>query len=265
VIQRTHVVRLGYRSSAIPFSYLDQQPTPIGYSIDLCLAAVATIAEDLGVALAVEYVPVTLQDRLAQVAAGAIDLECGATTVTAERRREVAFSPVIFVSGTRLVVPRGSGIRDVRALYGRPVAVVRGTANEAVIRSYDQRAALRLEIVMADSYRDAFDLVASGRVDALAADDVLVRAGLLESGRAREFRLVGDLLALEPYAIALPREDPQLADAVTRTLRALAASRQIVWLYNRWFMRPLPSGQRLDMPMSAELAIELQLIGLPPD
>lgn len=109
------------------------------------------------------------------------------------------------------------------AVAGRPVAVVRGTANEAVIREYDRRAALRLDVLVADTYREAIDLVHAGKADALAADDV------------------------------------------SRSFRALAASRQIEWLYNRWFVRPLPSGPRLDMPMSRELRIELELLGLPRD
>jgi glutamate/aspartate transport system substrate-binding protein len=266
VIAETRVVRLGYREKAIPFSYLGHEARPVGYTLDLCLAIVATIAEDLGGApLAVEYVTVTPQDRFAKVTSGAVDLECGVTTITAQRQREVAFSPVIFVSGTRLVVPRGRGIRELRAFAGRPVAVVRGTANEATLREYDRRAALRLDIVVADSYREAIDLLGSGKADALAADDVLVRAALIESGRGGEFRLVGDLLSFEPYGIAFARGDPKLADAVVRTFKELAASRQIVWLYNRWFVRPLPSGQRLDMPMSTELRVELELLGLPRD
>jgi glutamate/aspartate transport system substrate-binding protein len=264
-IAQTRVVRLGYREEAIPFSYLGHEARPVGYTIELCHAIVATIAEDLGAPLAIEYVAVTPQDRFAKVASGAVDLECGTTTITEARKREVAFSPVIFVSGARLVVPRGRGIRELRELAGRPVVVVRGTANEAAIREYDRRAALRLDIVVADSYREAIDLLGSGKADALAADDVLVRAALIESGRGGEFRLVGDLLSFEPYGIAFARGDPKLADAVVRTFKELAASRQIVWLYNRWFVRPLPSGQRLDMPMSTELRVELELLGLPRD
>jgi glutamate/aspartate transport system substrate-binding protein len=173
-------VRLGYREKAILLPRA--RARPVGYT--LVRASPSSRRSRRPRRRAARRVRCgTPQDRFAKVASGAVDLECGVTTITAERRREVAFSPVIFVSGTRLVVPRGRGIRDLRALAGRPVAVVRGTANEAVIREYDRRATLRLAIVAAEGYREALDLLAAGKADALAADDVLVRAALIESGR----------------------------------------------------------------------------------
>ncbi len=103
------------------------------------------------------------------------------------------------------------------------------------------------------------------RADALAADDVLLRGLLAETGRTRDFRLVGDMLSFEPYGLMYPRDDPALAEIVERTLRELAASREILWIYDRWFVRALPSGGRMDLPMSVELRRSLELIGLPPD
>jgi ABC-type amino acid transport substrate-binding protein len=265
-IKETGVVRLGYRENAIPFSYLGAGAQPVGYSIDLCKAVVATIADDLGGATpAIEYVPVTAQDRITLVVSGAVDLECGATTNTAERRKEVAFSPTIFVTGTRIAVPRGSAIRDYADLAGRKVCIVRGTTNEAAMREIDRLRGLRIEFVSADDYREALALLLSGSAEALAADDVLLRGVLAEAGKAREVRLVGDVLAFEPYGIMYARDDPGLAAAVDRTIRDLAANREIVWLYNRWFIRPLPSGQRLDLPMGPQLRRSLELLGLPSD
>jgi glutamate/aspartate transport system substrate-binding protein len=265
-IKATGVVRLGYRENTIPFSYVGPDRRPAGYSLDLCDAIVATIADDLGAAgLTVEYVRVTPGDRIERVASGAVDLECGATTSTAERRRQVAFSPVVFITGTRIAVPRGSAIRGVAGLPGRRVAVVRGTTNEAAMREIDRLRRLGVTFIAADDYRDALELLATGKAEALAADEVLLRGLLVEIDRSRDFRLVGELLSFEPYGIMYPRDDPALADVVDRTLRNLAASREIVWIYNRWFVRPLPSGRRLDLPMSPQLRRSLELIGLPPD
>lgn len=265
-IKASHVVRLGYRESAIPFSYLGTDKKPVGYSLDLCHAIVATIAEDLGVGtLGVEYVRVTAQDRLERVATGAVDLECGSTTNTAERRTQVSFSPVIFVTGTRIAVPRGSAIRGVAGLAGKRIAVVGGTTTEAAIRTADRLRRLGLTFVVAADYPDALALLASGRVDALAADEVLLRGLLAETGRAREIRLVGELISFEPYGIVYPRGDAALSDAVERTFRALAASREIVWIYDRWFVRPLPGGRRIGIPMSVELRRSFEVLGLPAD
>lgn len=265
-IKETRVVRLGYREGAVPFSYLGPDRKPVGYSLDLCQAIVATIAEDLGgVHLDVEFVRVSPQDRIERVTSGAVDLECGATTITAERRRQVAFSPVVYVTGTRLAVPRGSSIRSASDLRGRSVIVVRGTTNEAAMREVDRLRGLDATLIVADGYADAVSLLGSGKGEALAADDILLRGLLAETGRTREFRVVGEMLSFEPYGIMYPREDPALADAVERTLRGLAESREIVWIYDRWFVRPLPSGQRLDLPMSVELRRSFELLGLPTD
>ena len=265
-IKEAGVIRLGYRKDAIPFSYLGAEGKPVGYTLDLCTAVVATIAADLGdVQLAIDYVPVTPLNRIKQVVDGAVDLECGATTNTAERRQQVAFSPLIFVTGTRLVVPRGSAIRNPNDLRGRPVVVVSGTTNAAAMREYDRLNALAIQFVIADDYRSALALLTAGRAEALAADDVLLRGLLAETKQTAEFRLVGDMLSFEPYGIMYSRGDTALADAVERTLRGLAESREITWIYNRWFVQQLPSGERLGLPMSLQLRRSLELLGLPPE
>jgi len=265
-IKEAGVVRLGYREDAIPFSYLGAEGKPVGYTLDLCNAIVATIAADLGdVPLRVDYVPVTPLNRIKQVVDGAVDLECGSTTNTAERRQQVAFSPLIFVTGTRLAVPRGSGIRNPKQLRGRPVVVVAGTTNAAAMREYDRLNALAIQFVDAADYRSALALLAAGRADALAADDVLLRGLLAETKQTAGFRFVGDMLSFEPYGIMYSRGDTALADAVERTLRGLAESREITWIYNRWFVRQLPSGERLGLPMSPQLRRSLELLGLPPE
>lgn len=263
-IKETRTIRLGFRENAIPFSYVGPDAKPIGYSLDICAEIVATIAADLDiVAPDIQYVRVSAQDRIERVVTGAVDLECGSTTNTAERRQRVAFSPVIFVTGTRLAVPRGSAIRGVANLAGRKVAVVGGTTNEAAMREVDRLRGLGVTFVTADDYRDALTLLTSGKADALAADDVLLRGVLAETGKARDFLLVGEMLSFEPYGIVYPRDDPELADAVDRALRTLAESREIVPIYNRWFMRPLPSRGALALPMSVQLRRSLELIGLP--
>jgi len=265
-IKETRVVRLGYRESAIPFSYVGAEGRPVGYTLDLCRAIVTTIAADLGgVELGIDYVRVTPLNRIQQVVDGAVDLECGATTNTAERRQQIAFSPVIFVTGTRIAVPRGSAIRDLNDLRGRPVIVVSGTTNAAAMREYDRLNGLAIRFVTADDYRAALALLTTGHADALAADDILLRGLLAETKQSTAFRLVGDMLSLEHYGIMYARGDGALADAVERTLRGLAESREILWIYDRWFVRQLPSGGRIGLPMSTQLRRSLELLGLPPE
>lgn len=265
-IRATGIVHVGYREQALPFSYLGAGGAPIGYSLDLCRAIVAAIADEVGRGdLAVEYVRVTPQDRIERVATGDVDLECGATTSTAARRARVAFSPVVFVTGTRLAVPRASGVRSVAALAGKRVAVVAGTSNEAAMRDVARLRRIAFTLVPFAGYPEALAALRDGAVAALAADEVLLRGARLRADAPRDFRIVGELLSLEPYGIVYPRDDPALADVVTRALGALAASREIAWIYDRWFTRPLPGGGNLDMPMSVPLRRAFELIGLPPD
>lgn len=265
-IHASNVIRLGYRENAIPFSYLGPDAKPVGYSMDLCQAIVASIATELDLpALGVEYVRVTAQDRIERVRSGAVDLECGSTTITARRQREVAFSPVIFVTGTRLAVARSSRIRGIADVAGRRVAVIAGTTNEAAMRELDRLRELALTFVVVNDYREALALLGSGGAEALAADDVLLRGLLAETGRTRDFRLVGEMLSFEAYGLMYPRDDPALAGIVERTLRELASSRELSWIYDRWFVRTLPSGGRMDLPMGIELRRSFELIGLPPD
>lgn len=263
-IKRTGTIRLGHRADAVPFSFLDARGRPVGYALDLCRAVADDVAAELGLeALRVELVPVTPDDRLSRVAAGEVDLDCGSTTSTVDRQRLVAFSPTTFVSATRLLVPADSRARALRDLRGRKVAVTRGTTAVAVVQDLSARSGLALELVEARDYRAALDLLRDGRADAVAGDEVLLRGLLAERRVGKGYRMVGPALSHEPYALAFARGDPAFADVVRRTFRRLAASRDVVHVYDRWFVRPLPSGERLRLPMSRELEELWRVQGLP--
>jgi glutamate/aspartate transport system substrate-binding protein len=265
-IKDAGAVRIGYRQAAIPFSFEGTDGRPYGYSIDLCHAVIEEIAEAAGIAmLVVQYRRVTPTDRIAQVVDGSVDLECGASTNTAERRRQVAFSPLIFVAGTRLLVKRGSPVRTARDLGGRKVTVVRGTTNEEAMQRASTTLARGATVIVADDYAQGLEMLATGEADALAADDILLTALITERGLRRQYAVVGELLSHEPYGIMFARDDGPLAQAVDAAFRRLAASRELRWIYNKWFLRTLPSGIRLDLPMSAELQRSFEVLGLPPD
>ena len=224
------------------------------------------VAAELGLeALRVELVQVTPDDRLSRVAAGEVDLDCGSTSSTRDRQRLVAFSPTLFVSATRFWVRTDSPARTLRDLRGKAVAVIRGTTAVAVVQDLSERSGLALRLVEARDYGEAFDLLAARRADAVAGDGVLLR-GLLAQRRAMgAHRPVGPALSHEPYALAFQRDDPAFAAVVGRTFRRLATSRDIVAIYDRWFVRPLPSGERLRLPMSGELEELWHIQGLPSD
>lgn len=265
-IKDAGVVRIGYRQAAVPFSIEGPDGRPYGYSIDLCHEIVEDIAEAAGIAmLIVQYRRVTPADRIQQVVDGSIDLECGATTNNAERRRQVAFSPLTFVAGTRLLVKRGSPVRSLRDLAGRKVVVVRETTNEEAMRHLAAARTPTFAVLAADDYAQALQTLASGAADALAADDILLIGYLEERGLRGQFAVVGELLSYEPYGIMFARDDAALAETVDATFRRLATTRELRWIYNKWFLRRLPSGILLGLPMSAELQRSFEVLGLPPD
>ncbi len=253
-IKRSNVVRLGYRDSSPPFSFLDQANRPIGYSLELCQA----IVDEIGAAidapdLKIAYVLVTAESRIPAITQNRIDLECGSTTANAERSRQVAFSPLIFVAGTKLMVPRKSPAQDIRDLAGKTIVVTSGTTNEAALHTADAKFGLGLKIVTSPDHDQSFHMVADGKADAFATDDILLY-GLIARHRAQDrFRVTGDYLSYEPYGIMFRKDDPQLAAIVERSFRNLATNHDLVPLYQKWFVARLPTGERLGVPISPQL------------
>ena len=259
----TGTVLVGYRAASFPFSYNAKDGMPIGYSLELCREIVDDMSNAVGRPLAVKYVAVTPETRMQAVASGQVDLECGSTTSNTERRRTVAFSPVMFVSGTKLLVRRDAGIRSVRDLRGRPIAVTAGTTNEAELRRLSERLGLGLNLVVAPDHDQSFDLLATRKVDAFATDDILLYGMIARKHAEGGYMVVGDFLSYDPYAIMYRRNDPQFAKLVDDTFRRLAESRGLADVYVRWFERRLPDGERMNVPMSPQLREIFAALGLP--
>ena len=211
--------------------------------------------------LIIKWVPVTSDTRFNAVIGGQVDLECGSTTSNVERKKVVDFSPVIFVAGTKLMVKKGSPVKSYRDLAGRSVVVTTGTTNEKTMRDLLARFNLKTTILTGTDHADSYAQLVQGKADAFATDDVLLY-GFIALNRAQDqLMVVGDFLSYEPYGIMFRKDDPQLAKLVATTLHDLAASRELEQTYNKWFMRQLPNGQRLNMPMSVQLAEMIRIMG----
>jgi len=257
-------ITLGYRDASIPFSYLSPQRKPIGYSIDICLAVVDAIKADLGNDdIAVKYFPVNPQTRIPLVVSGTVDLECGSTTNNTERQREVAFSPILFVSGTKVMVKRGAPFKSYRDLRGKSVAVVEGTTNETAVKAIDAKEALGIKLVQFRDHDQAFAALESGKVAAWAGDDALLYALAAESAHPREFAVLPEYLSYDPYGIMFRKNDPAFAELVKRTFERLAESRELARIYEQWFQRKLPSGRTLGLAMSPQLTSIFESLGQP--
>ena len=263
-IKDSRTVTLGYRESSIPFSYLNKPGDPIGYSIDLCNEVVAEISSELeGVEIAVKYKKVTAETRIPAVRAGEIDLECGSTTANFERKKEVAFSPIFFIAGTKLLVPRSSGITSYRDLRGKTAVVTAGTTNEAAVRAISDKQHLGIKLVIGKDHAESFGMLKEGKADAFATDDVLLYGLVATTKSFDQYRVVGDYLSYDPYGLMYRKDDPDFAAVVDRTFSRLARSRELAQLYNKWFQKRLPTGERLDLPMSPQLEEIFRLQGMP--
>jgi glutamate/aspartate transport system substrate-binding protein len=253
-IKQTHVVRLGYRESSPPFSFLDQANRPIGYSLELCEAIVDEIGVEVDDSnLKIEYVKVTSDDRIPAVVQNKIDLECGSTTANAERGKQVAFSPLMFVAGTKLMVPKASTISAPKDLLGKTVVVTKGTTNEQAMHAIDKKFALGLNIVVSPDHEQSYQMLADGKADAFATDDILLYGLIARHKSQDKFRVTGDYLSYDPYGIMFRKGEPQLAAVVERTFRKLGSNRDLVPLYNKWFVSRLPTGERLNVAISPQL------------
>jgi glutamate/aspartate transport system substrate-binding protein len=253
-IKRAHVVRLGYRESSPPFSFLDQANRPIGYSLELCEAIVDEIGVEVDDAnLKIEYVKVTSDDRIPAVVQNKIDLECGSTTANSERSKQVAFSPLIFVAGTKLMVPKASSVSGAADLKGKTVVVTKGTTNEQAMHAVDKKFALGLNIIASPDHEQSYQMLVEGKADAFATDDILLY-GLIARHKAQDkFRVTGEYLSYDPYGIMFRKGEPQLAAVVERTFRKLGSNRDLIPLYNKWFVSRLPTGEKLNVAISPQL------------
>src|ERR1700730_17397614 len=253
-IKKTHVVRLGYRESSPPFSFLDHSNRPIGYSLELCEAIVEEIGVEVDDAnLKIEHVKVTSDDRIPAVVQNKIDLECGSTTANAERARQVAFSPLMFVAGTKLMVPKASSIAAATDLKGKTVVVTKGTTNEQAMHNVDKKFALGLNIVAAPDHEQSYQMLVDGKADAFATDDILLYGLIVRHKSQDKFRVTGEYLSYDPYRIMLRKGQPQLTAVAERTFRKLGSNHDLVPLYNKWFIARMPTGEKMNVPISLQL------------
>ena len=244
-IRETHAITLGVREGARPFSYLNEQKQPVGYSVDLCLAAVEEIKRTLKLSeLKVNYRMVSGAERIPLLEKGEIDLECGSTTNTKARQEKVAFSYTIFVSGIRVLVPKGTKVDTVKDLGGLPVALTKGTTSEKLFTQLND-SEVKMQLTTVASNGDAYKALKEGKVRAFPQDDTLLMSMASFDNALGVLDLASVTLSIEPYAIMMRKGDTALLAVVDRTLSRLYTSGDINSIYRKWF-----ATDRLNIPMS---------------
>lgn len=254
-IKSTGEIVLGHRDSSIPFSYLDDQQHPIGYSMDICYEIVKAIEEKLDMSdIRVKLVPVTSSTRIPLLANGTVDLNCGSSTNTKERQAQVAFAPTTFVTATRFVAKKSSNINNLDDLKGKTVVSTAGTSNIRWATGANDQQKLGMNIIPAKDHAEAMLTVNNGRAAAFFMDDILL-AGLVATSHDPDSWMISqDAYTIEPYAIMEPKGDPEFKQLVDDTIIAMMSDGRLDALYKKWFEEPVPPKDvNLNWPMSEQL------------
>ena len=233
-IAQAKTITLGYRTDAMPFSYTEGGQID-GFSIDLCKRVITSIERQIKVQLQVKWVPVTSQSRFDAVAKGTVDMECGASTMTLSRMKQVDFSSIIFVETTNLLVKAGPGPRSLSEMSGKTIAVVAGTTNERAISEQLKRRLLDTKVATFKTRDEAFAAFEQGKADAYASDRLLLVGAVAKAKDPKSLVLIPEELSIEPYGIVLPRGDSAFRLAVNTGLAQLYSSGAIIEIFRRWF------------------------------
>ena len=250
-IRDSGAVHVAYREDSIPFAYVDGG-RPIGYAIDICSRLVESVRTSLKRPdLKVQYVPVTAATRVDVIATGKADLECGSTNNSPERRDKVAFTIPHYIASSRMLVKTSAGIARWEDLNGKTVVSTRGSTNGGQIRTMAEARVLKINVIEAKDHAEAFGMVAAGRADAFAMDDVLLYGFRATSPSPADYAVVGSNLAVAPYAIMLSKQDVEFKKLIDQSMTRLIVDGDVPKLYKKWFQQPIPpNSAKLDIPMN---------------
>ena len=249
-VKDTGSITVGYRESSIPFSYLDNNGKPIGYAMELCGKVVDAVKADLKMpALKVNYAPVTSSNRIPLLENGTIDLECGSTTNSVARQKQVSFGPTYFVINVTAAVKKDSGINDFAQLAGKNIVTTSGTTAVPLLKKYEKTKDMEFKEIYGKDHAESFLLMADGRAAAFVMDDILLAGQIANAKDPSAYKILPGSLRQEPYSMMLRKDDPQFKALVDKTVGAVMKSGEINKIYAKWFTSPIPpKGINLNFP-----------------
>lgn len=249
-VKDTGSITVGYRESSIPFSYLDNNGKPIGYAMELCGKVVDAVKADLKMPnLKVNYAPVTSSNRIPLLENGTIDLECGSTTNSVARQKQVSFGPSYFVINVTAAVKKDSGINDFAQLAGKNIVTTSGTTAVPLLKKYEKTKDMEFKEIYGKDHAESFLLMADGRAAAFVMDDILLAGQIANSKDPAAYKILPGSLRQEPYSMMLRKDDPEFKALVDKTIGAVMTSGEINKIYAKWFTSPIPpKGINLNFP-----------------
>ena len=245
-------ITMGVRESSGALAYTLGDGKYTGFHYDVCQRVIADIQKQLGMAkIDIKYQPVTSQNRIPLVQNGTVDLECGSTTNNATRQKDVAFAPTLYVEEVRIAVKANSGINNIAQLNGKTVATTTGTTSVQLLRKNKRAQGMDFKELNGKDHSDSFLLLESGRADAFVMDGQILAGNIAKAKNPADFRIVGEVLSVEPIAIMIRKDDPAFKKAVDDSVRAIAKSGEAAKLYDKWFMQPIPpANTKVSLPAS---------------
>jgi glutamate/aspartate transport system substrate-binding protein len=239
-VKASGAITMGVRDSSGALSYTLGDGKYAGYHVEVCQRIIADIEKSVGKKLAVTYTPVTSQNRIPLVQNGTVDIECGSTTNNATRQKDVAFVVTTFVEEVRIAVKANSGITAIAQLNGKNVATTTGTTSVQLLRKNEKATGVDFKEVFGKDHADSFLLLESGRADAFVMDGQILAGNISTAKTPTDFKIVGEVLSVEPIAIMIRKDDPAMKKLADDTVKAMAKSGDLAKVYDKWFLQAIP-------------------------
>jgi glutamate/aspartate transport system substrate-binding protein len=250
-VKASGAITMGVRDSSGALSYTLGDGKYAGYHVEVCQRIIADIEKAVGKKLAVTYTPVTSQNRIPLVQNGTVDIECGSTTNTAVRQKDVAFVVTTYVEEVRIAVKANSGITAIAQLNGKNVATTTGTTSVQLLRKNERATGVDFKEVFGKDHADSFLLLESGRADAFVMDGQILAGNIATSKTPADFKIVGEVLSVEPIAIMIRKDDPTMKKLADDTVKAMIKSGDMAKSYDKWFTQPIPpKNAKVGLPAS---------------
>ena len=250
-VKASGTITMGVRDSSGALSYTLGDGKYAGYHVEICQRIVEQVEKAVGRKLQTNFVAVTSQNRIPLTQNGTVDIECGSTTNNAARQRDVAFAVTTYVEEVRIAVKANSGITSINQLNGKNVATTTGTTSVQHLRRHERAAGVDFKEVYGKDHAESFLLLESGRADAFVMDGQILAGNIATSKNPGDFRIVGEVLSVEPIAIMMRKDDPAFKKVADDTIRGLAQSGELAKIYDKWFVQPIPpKNTRVGLPAS---------------
>jgi len=244
-------ITMGVRDSSGALSYTLGDGKYVGYHVEICQRIIGHLEKTIGKKVAVKYLSVTSQNRIPLVQNGTVDIECGSTTNNATRQKDVSFALTTFVEEVRIAVKANSGITSIAQLKGKNVATTTGTTSVQTLRKHERANSIDFKELFGKDHADSFLLLESGRADAFVMDGSILAGNIANAKTPADFKIVGEVLSVEPIAIMMHKGDPAFKKLADDTIRELAKSGEISKIYDKWFVQPIPpKNTRVGLPAS---------------